>query len=107
MAAARIEILRRTYSETPGRREELAPKSFYSTWCDIGSLYGKELYEALSIELHSTVIFEVRYCRRIKEVWKNLKEFVIKYDGDIYDIYAVDFKRNDREKVQLKANRAE
>ena len=107
MAAGRIEILRRTYTETPGRRTETAPEAFYSAWCDIGSLYGKELYQALSIELHSTIIFEVRYCKKIKEVWKHLKEFVIRYDGDLYDIYAVDFKKNERDKVQLKANRAE
>lgn len=106
MAAGRIKIMRRTFTESPGRREESEPEAFYSTWCEIGSLYGKELYAAISIDLQSTIIFEVRYCKKIKEVWKALKDFVIEYDGDLYDIYAVDFKRNERDKVLLKANRA-
>lgn len=106
MAAGRIKIMRRTYTETPGRRAESEPEAFYTAWCEIGSLYGKELYAAISIDLQDTIIFEVRYCKKIKEVWKNLKEFVVEYDGDLYDIYAIDFKRNERDKVQLKANRA-
>lgn len=105
MAAGRIKIMRRKFNDSPGRREESKPEEFYAAWCDVKSLYGKELYAAISIDLKSTVVFEVRYCRKIKEVWKNLKEFVVEYDGDLYDLYAADFKKNEREKVQLKANR--
>ena len=106
MAAGRIEIMRRTFTETLGRREETAPEAVYTTWCEIGSLYGKELYAAISIDLQNTIIFEVRYCKMIKEIWKSLKEFVVSYDGDMYDIYAMDFKKNGRDKVQIKASRA-
>lgn len=105
MAAGRIEIKRRVFTETPGRREEQAPEPFYSTWCEISSLYGKELYDALNIKLENTIVFEVRYCKKIKEVKKAMKDFVIEYDGDLYDIYAVDFRRNEHDRAQLKANR--
>lgn len=33
------------------------------------------------------------------------KDFLIEFEGDRYDIYATDFKQNDRQYVQLKANR--
>lgn len=105
MAAARIEILRRTYSETPGRRTEQEPEPYYSTWCSFGSLYGKELYEALHINLEKTAVFEVRYCKKVKEITKDVKQYVVKYDGEIYDIFAWDFRKNERDKVLLKANR--
>lgn len=107
MASARIEIMRRVYTVEAGRKRESDPKAFYSTWCDIGNLYGNELYQALSIEYQNTVVFEVRHCKKVKEVWKNMKDFVIRFEGDIYDIYAVDMKKNEREKVQLKAKRAD
>ena len=107
MAAARIEILRRTFAETSGRRKEAEPEPFYSTWCEFGALYGKELYEAMHINLEKTAVFQVRYCKKIKEVAKDVKNFIIRFDGDLYDIFAWDFRKNERDKVILKANRVE
>ena len=85
---------------------ELEAILYHQCWCEIGSLYGNELYKALEIRLEDTVVFDnIRYCSKIKEVAAHLKDFFIEYDGEKYDIFARDFRKNDRQYVQLKANR--
>lgn len=105
MAAARIKIFKRKTEIAGGRQQELDPVLHYETWCEVKNLYGKELYEALDIRLENTVVFEVRYCKKIKEMQQHLKDYVIEFEGERYDIYASDFRRNERQYVQLKANR--
>lgn len=105
MSAGRIKIYRRRYATDNGRKEEKEPELHHGTWCEIGSLYGQELYKALEIRLKNTIVFEVRYCRKIKEMQQRLKEFFVEYEGERYDIFAMDFRRNERQYVQLKANR--
>lgn len=107
MAAGRIRIFQRQSSTEAGRRVEKEPKLFYSCWCEVSDLYGNELYKALEIRLENTAVFEVRYCQRIKEMKRKLKDFFVEYEGDRYDIYASDFKKNDKQKVLLKANRTD
>ena len=53
----------------------------------------------------NTIIFEVRYCKAIKAMQQHLKDYYIKFEGEVYDIFASDFRRNERQYVQLKANR--
>ena len=83
MATARIKFYKRNKSLENGRQQEKEPTLFYEAWCEIRNLYGQELYEALDVRLENAIVFE----------------------GDRYDIYATDFKQNDRQYVQLKANR--
>ena len=45
------------------------------------------------------------YKQRKSENIRHAKDFLIEFEGDRYDIYATDFKQNDRQYVQLKANR--
>ncbi len=105
MAAGRIEIYKKNYSVVNGRRKEEEPTLHYKTWCEEKSLYGTELYGALDIRLENTIVFEVRYCKAIAAMRQHLKEYYVVYDGDVYDIFASDFKRNEKQFVQLKANR--
>jgi len=105
MAAARIRIYKRNRKLEGGRRREMDPTLHYETWCDIRNLYGKELYEALDVRLENTIVFEVRYCKRIKMMQQHLKEYFIEFEGEKYDIYASDYRRNERQYVQLKAYR--
>lgn len=107
MTAGKIKIFKRTYTEHGARREEGQPELYYSPWCDVGSLYGKELYAAIDIRLENTIVFEVRWCKKIKAMRAHLKDYVIEYEGDSYNIFAIDFKRNERQYVQLKAARAD
>lgn len=107
MAEGKIKIYRRQEKTVSGRREELPPLMHHEPWCSVGSLYGQELYKALEIRLNNTIVFEVRYCRKIKEMRHRLKEFYVEYDGENYDIFAIDFRKNERQYVLLKANRTE
>lgn len=104
MAAGKIRIYRYKHIVHDGRKKEEEPELYHKTWCDIGSLYGQELYSALDIRLENTIVFEVRYCRKIKEMQRRLKEYFIEYNGEKYNIYAVDFRKNEKQYVQLKTN---
>lgn len=105
MAAARIKIWKRKKRIEAGRQQEEEPDLHYETWCEIGNLYGQELYKALDIRLENTIVFEVRYCQKIKEMQQHLKDYYVEFGGEKYDIYASDYRRNERQYVQLKANR--
>lgn len=107
MAAGRIKVYRRQEEIVSGRRKELPATEHHSAWCKVSSLYGQELYSALDIKLDNTIVFEVRYCKKVKEIHKNLKEFYVEYEGDMYDIFAIDFRGNEKQYVQLKANKVE
>lgn len=105
MSSAKIRIYKRQYEKKAGRREEAEPILHHECWCEIGSLYGKELYKALEIRLEDTIVFEVRYCKKVKEVAAHLKDYFVEYEGEKYSVFARDFRKNDRQYVQLKANR--
>lgn len=107
MASAKIKIYKKQYQIINARRKETEPELHHNPWCDIKSLYGQELYSALDIRLENTIVFEVRYCKKVKEMQQHLKEYYIEFEGEKYDIYATDFIRNERQYVQLKANRTE
>lgn len=105
MADGKIKIYRRQEKMVDGRREGMPPLLHHEPWCRVGSLYGQELYSALEIRLKDTIVFEVRYCRKVKEMRHRLKEFYVEYDGEEYDIFAIDFRKDGKQFVQLKANR--
>lgn len=102
---ARIEIYKKHYSIVAGRRKDGEPELHHRAWAKISSLYGTELYGAMDVRLENTAVFEVRYCKAIKELRQHLKDFYIVYEGEIYDVYATDFYRNEMQFIQLKANR--
>ena len=59
----------------------------------------------MNAKLENVIIFEVRYCRKIKALQAHCKEYRVAYEGELYDIYATSFKKNEKKKVLLKANR--
>ena len=84
----------------------LKERLYHECWCEIGSLYGKELYKAIEIRLEDTIVFDkVRYCKKVKEIAAHLKDYFVEYEGEKYNIFARDFRQNDKQYVQLKANR--
>lgn len=105
-AFCKIEIMRRTWDKSPGRETEAAPEPFYSPWAEIGDLYGKELYAALEIGYQDTRVFKVRACKKVKEVYRDTREFCIRYDGAMFDIYAAELVKKERDFVQFKVKRA-
>lgn len=107
MAEGKIKIYRKKEEIVDGRRKELPPVLHHEPWYKISSLYGQELYKALEIGLKNTIVFEIRYCRKVKEMHHHLKEFFVEYEGERYDIFAIDFRRNEKKYALLKANRTE
>ena len=106
MSSAKIRIYKYQYEKKSGRQEETDPILYHECWCEIGSLYGNELYKAIEIRLEDTIVFDkIRYCRKIREVAAHLKDYFVEYEGERYNIFARDFRKNDRQFVQLKANR--
>lgn len=106
MSSARIKIYKYQYEKVDGRRVEIESILYHECWCEIGSLYGKELYKAIEIRLEDTIVFDnVRYCKKVKEIAAHLKDYFVEYEGEKYNIFARDFRQNDKQYVQLKANR--
>jgi SPP1 family predicted phage head-tail adaptor len=106
MSSARIKIYKYQYGKADGRRVETEPILYHECWCEIGSLYGKELYRAIEIRLEDAIVFDnVRYCKKVKEIAAHLKDYFVEYEGEKYNIFARDFRQNDKQYVQLKANR--
>lgn len=100
----KIKILKKGEEIIEGR-ENAYYKDYYSTWATPIDLYGNEIYEALNAKLENVIIFEVRYCKKIKALQTHCKDYRVEHEGDLYDIYATSFKKNEKTRVLLKANR--
>lgn len=100
----KIKILKKKEEVIGGRSNEYY-EDYYKTWATPLDLYGNEIYEALNAKLENVIVFEVRYCRKVKALQAHCKEYRVEYEGELYDIYATSFKRNEKERVILKANR--
>lgn len=104
---SRIDIKRINTAIIEGRKKELE-EAYFKCWCNPRELYGKELYEAINIKLNNVLIFEVRYCEKIREMWKLMqkdkKDFFIIFEEQRFNIFQVDFKNNSKEIVLIKAN---
>ena len=42
-------------------------EDYFKCWCDVKSLYGKELYEALEAKLENVLNFETRFCGKLSD----------------------------------------
>lgn len=103
MNNVRIQIKLKSKKVINGRWEETL-QDYYDCWATPMELYGKELYEAISIKYENVLVFKVRYCNKIKEMRKTDKEtYSVFYDGVEYSVYQVDFKANSKEWVHIKA----
>lgn len=100
----KIKILKKGEEITEGRGNTYY-EDYYSPWATPIDLYGNEIYEALNAKLENVIIFEVRYCKKIKALQAHCKDYRVEYEGDLYDIYATSFKKNEKTRVLLKANR--
>ena len=65
------------------------------------SLKGAELYNSMNAELTNTIIFKVRYCRIMEELW-NFKGFHIIFRNHQYRIYDIDFNKNSKQWIFIR-----
>lgn len=84
-----------------GRRQPPEPTPFFDCWAEVLDLFGKELYEAMAMKLENTVIFKVRYCKKLEEL-RNKENFIVEWQGRQYEIYYPDFLGYKKDFIKLK-----
>lgn len=103
----KVSIKKKNRKIIEGREEETL-EDYYSCWCNPKELYGKEFYEVLNTKLNNVLVFETRYCEKIramadKNINKNgIKDFYITFNGCNYNVFHIDFMNNSKEIVLLK-----
>ena len=78
---------------------------YYSCLSHPTELYGDELYKAIQVKFKTTGIFEVRYCQLIEDMRFHEKDYALEYNGILFDIYHIDYLKNDKFVVLLKVKR--
>ena len=73
---------------------------YLKCWCEVKSLYGKELYTALEAKLANVMNFETRYCKALEAL--NTKEYRVVWGERIFKLINADYGKYDRRKVVLK-----
>ena len=101
MNSSRIIIKKTQEIRINGKPVKLE-EEFYKCWTEIQDLIGNELYNALSIKLENTIIFKVRWCKKIEELRK-YKDFKVYFEGNKYEIYQVDYAKYYRKYILIKA----
>ena len=64
-------------------------EDYFKCCCDVKSLYGKELYEALEAKLENVLNFETRFCGKLEAL--NTKEYRVKWGERLFNIINVDY----------------
>lgn len=100
----RITIMRKESGRT-GARKNTTESNFYSCWCEVQDLNSTEKYTALQIKLEDTIVFKIRMCKKAEEIRCHLKEFLLNYNGDEFEIYAASPMYTEGRKMLLKCNR--
>lgn len=75
-------------------------EDYHKCWCDVKSLYGKELYSALEAKLENVVNFETRFCLKLEAL--NTKEYRVKWGERVFNIIAADYGKYNRRKIVIK-----
>lgn len=97
----RISIKKLEDKIVNGRRQKGVTVDYYNCWAEVLDLYGKELYEAMSIKLENTVIFKIRYCKKLEEL-RNKENFIVEWKNRKYEIYYPDFMGYNKQYIKLK-----
>lgn len=76
-------------------------EDYFKCWCEVKSLYGKELYSAMEAKLENVVNFETRFCGKLEAL--NTKEYRVIWGERVFKVIAVDYGKYNRRKVVIKA----
>ena len=105
MTYARVSIYEVKETLSGGRESyALAETPTYVCYAEVRELYGKELYDALELGLKETAVFRVRFCRKVKEICRELKKYRVVYGGMESNRCAYDTGAADRRYVDLKGS---
>lgn len=90
-------------TQTANGLQEEAWHDHYLCWAYVNQLSGAEFWAAHAVQAQDTMVFTVRWCRKMAEV--NTRDHRILFAGDVYDILFVDHVRQERDVVKIKARR--
>lgn len=100
----KVKIFQSDQKIVDGVKVDLKPTLYYAPYANVTDLYGKEKYEAMEKKLENTIVFEVRNCKKIRDMRKQMKRFYVKYEEQEYEIYDMNFKSRNDDWLLLKAN---
>lgn len=100
-------IIKKRQIEIVAGREVVNWVEYYPCGSNPIELYGTELYNAINVQLNSTAVFEVRYCKKIEAMRYREKEFALEYEGMMFNIYHLDYLKNDEFVAIIKAKRVD
>ncbi len=100
----RITIKKREINIIGGRQVETW-SDYYSCLSNPTELFGDELYQAINVKYKTTAVFEVKSCKLIEEMRFKEKEFALEYNEMLFDIYHIDYLKNDGHVAIIKVKR--
>lgn len=99
---AKITIQKRTSLKVKGIPTDKWD-DYYSCWCKILDLFGKEKYDAYNVKLENTVKFKCRMCQVLKDIHFHEKDFHIVWNDINFNIIFVDTLGNNKDLIILQA----
>lgn len=76
---------------------------FYDGRAYVNAIYGSEYWNARAVGEEGTVVFTLRFCRRLADI--HASETRVLYRGDVYDVRQVDNPQFGNRYVKLKGVR--
>ncbi|KEI09298.1 head-tail adaptor protein [Clostridium sp. K25] len=74
---------------------------FATLWSSINNLYGREFWAAKAINKEDTVVFTVRYSKKISAI--NKENYRIKFKDKIFNIIFIDNVKYENKFIKIKA----
>ncbi|KOC32549.1 phage head closure protein [Clostridium botulinum] len=75
--------------------------SYATPWTSINNLYGREFWAAKAVNKEDTVIFTVRYSKKIADI--NKENYRIKFKDKIFNIIFIDNVKYENRLIKIKA----
>lgn len=96
----RIVIEQRTVTKVKGIQIENWVE-YYSCWCEVLDLIGKEKYDAYNSKLENSLKFKCRTCLKLKDINFHTKDFRIIWNSTPFNIIFVDTLNNSKTEIIL------
>jgi|GEM_PF-2290818 SPP1 family predicted phage head-tail adaptor len=77
---------------------------FHSCRAKALDLIGNELYQAINIKFKNTIIFQIRYSKKLEALRNKKEEYKVIWNDEIYSIYNVDYLGNKKDFIKIKCN---
>lgn len=98
----RIKIEKRTTIYEKGIKKETW-EEYYSCWCAVLDLIGKEKYDAYNSKLENSIKFKCRTCKLLKDILFETKEYRVVWKDKVLSIVFVDTMGNSKDEIILQA----